>query len=880
MVWEDGDLRTEVEEILEEESEERDPLHRGARVGKYEIEDLIDTGGSSSVYKAFEPGANRYVALKLLHRPADSDFGVRFRREVEVQANLKHPNLMPIFDQGDVDGKPYYTMELLHKPATLETVVSLFQAGRLGYNPYLRTLNSTEALLRHVVLPVARAVEFANVSHGIIHRDLKPENVIVDARTLRVYVIDFGICHVIKKTGGRLILRAGTIESGIKEGEDKPFAMGTLRYMPPEQAKGGVSPQGDVWALGAAVHFILTNDAPISRALDLRRVNLDKRIANLKKIAESCRESGDQDEAAFYEARAVELQQGEVRTLRDVLRDAQEGAYVPLPEDTDPILKAIVLKAMAVEPENRYSTAGDFANDVQSYLEGRPARAYTLTLSRSSAALYSTRLFLKRNRAPVIAASMVLLVLGVIFGVNALASSSQTDQQVADLMRRVKREHDPSRQVDLLNHILRMRADHTEAEYLLAAARTFGTLLPKIEDARAVRDRMMTLIQALDSATAARDRAIARRRLELIETQAAETAALLEKGVLPDLKRLPPEYPVHESIEEVTDLASALRGRRVVHLEDFPAGAEVRLVRPADARGFALAWDQAEALGKVPLARTDFHLDPGSYVFLFRRPEHEREVSVPVRVTRAAPARITLRCPLDPDRLPPGMMWVSGVEEMQYGDPRFRDRPVRVTLESYLIDRTETSNAKYAAFLHTLDPREARLRVPRIASKLPGGDPIPLWTQIERSGWRFSEGAGNHPVTGISLHDAMAYAAFAGKRLPTAPEWEHAARGVDSRDYPFGSTLDPTACNTDSGSVAPTGTYPRDRSPFGVLDLAGNVAEWTDDPARSGDALVKGGSYDLPRFRAISTSFLEQPADRTFSDVGFRCAMSATEIEK
>ena len=276
--WTDQGMITDTDELEQADDigEGRNVLPKGSRVGKYEVEGMISSGGSSSIYRAFEMGANRTVALKVLHQAADSEYGVRFRREVEVQGNLKHPNIMPIFDQGAIDGKPYYTMELLHKPTSFETIVGLFRSGRLAYNPALRTLDSMEALLRQVLLPVTRAIDFAN-SNGIIHRDLKPGNVILDGRTLHVYVIDFGICHVSKRTGQRLVLRA---QDAAAPEDKKRLTMGTVRFMPPEQARGDFSEQGDVWALGALLYYMLVGDSPIAPAIDLRRVGIDKRISN------------------------------------------------------------------------------------------------------------------------------------------------------------------------------------------------------------------------------------------------------------------------------------------------------------------------------------------------------------------------------------------------------------------------------------------------------------------------------------------------------------------------------------------------------------------------------------------------------------------------
>ena len=86
----------------------------------------------------------------------------------------------------------------------------------------------------------------------------------------------------------------------------------------------------------------------------------------------------------------------------------------------------------------------------------------------------------------------------------------------------------------------------------------------------------------------------------------------------------------------------------------------------------------------------------------------------------------------------------------------------------------------------------------------------------------------------------------------------------------YALTEDGTAASTSA--IADVGTFPRDRSPFGAYDLAGNVAEWTDDI--TGDlAVIKGGSFDLPRYRALATAYGKRRADLPYRDVGFRCVM-------
>jgi len=856
--WEAGEMVTAAEAAPREEEPAggRPVLPKGTRVDKYEIEEALASGGSSTVYRAFDWGANRKVALKVLHRsPTDSDYGRRFQREVEVQGNLKHPHLMPIFDHGTVDGKPFYTMELLHKPMTLDRVVSLYRTRRLRYHPGLRKLAGLQALLRRVVLPVARAIAFAN-RNGVIHRDLKPGNLILDARTLHVYVIDFGICHLFKAAGQRILLRGG------QEPEKEPLhpaqTTGTLRCMPPEQAEGSVSERGDVWALGALVRYILTGDLPVEPAIDLDRVSLDKRLANLRKIAASTRAAGDEAEAAFYESRIEELAAGSQRTIKDVLHDAREGIYSPLGEGVDPALAAIVSRAMQVDPAARYEDAEAFASDIERWLEGRPVRAYATELKPARAAVYRGRLFLLRNRGVVTgaAAAIVLAALGA--GAWRIRTVSKEEALVGRLLLKARREADPGAQEALLSRVLALRPREPEAKRLMGLTRRFAPLLGRIEEARRQRDRVLLLRK--------------QKRFEEAERLAADTAAVLGGSVLEDLRALPEDYPGRKRYEqEVVELAGFLRGTRILVLRGLPRGVRVDCIACRSRSGLELDWDHPRKWGVTPLPFADRAIEAGSYVLAIRRESDPRPLLVPFVVDHATARRFELACPIDPARIPEGMCYVAGAKKMHYGDLRFSEEIRIVSVAPFFIDRYEVTNAEYARYVASLDPSSRSRAVPR--RLLPGmkGRTAPLWTEGPGGTWTFPEEAGRLPVTGISQLDAGAYARWANKRLPTPEEWELAARGVDGRDYPFGMRLERNACNAHTGAVAEVGSFPRDRSPYGVFDMAGNVAEWT--AGTTGEhALVKGGSFDLPRFRAAATAFGRDRADLPYPDVGFRCA--------
>ncbi len=182
-----------------------------------------------------------------------------------------------------------------------------------------------------------------------------------------------------------------------------------------------------------------------------------------------------------------------------------------------------------------------------------------------------------------------------------------------------------------------------------------------------------------------------------------------------------------------------------------------------------------------------------------------------------------------------------------------------VYLPAYYIDRTPVTNAEYKAFVEA-----TRYSFPPHWRQ---GKPVP--------------GTEDHPVVQVTWFDAAAYAQWAGKRLPTAAEWEKAARGTDGRIYPWGDVFDPQRLNCGEGGpfkTTPVGQYsPQGDSPYGVVDMAGNVYEWTDDGSQVTTMGIRGGCWLDGREQA-QTFYVRRHTPRRKNDfIGFRCVMDVPQ---
>jgi serine/threonine-protein kinase len=304
-------------------------------VGRYQILDKLGRGGMATVYRAHDPGINRDVAIKFLHAnlSEDEEYRGRFLREARAAGGLSHPNIVVVYDVGEIEGRPYMAMELLEGDSLTDVLDKE------------KTLPVRDVVVMGMQL--ARALDYSH-ARGIVHRDIKPGNIVrlKDSKTIKV--MDFGIAHVDDNATREQRTQVGDI-------------LGTPQYMSPEQARGDrLDGRSDLFSVGIVLYQMLTGQRPFKadslvalavkiareepQAIDTLRPQVP---ASLRRVVERCLAKAPENR--FQNGRELSDALGKVLTELDAAEEEKnKPRIVPLRLKWAGMMALIVAAVMAV----------------------------------------------------------------------------------------------------------------------------------------------------------------------------------------------------------------------------------------------------------------------------------------------------------------------------------------------------------------------------------------------------------------------------------------------------------------------------------------------------------------------------------------------------
>ena len=341
-------------------------LNKGQQFGSYIILDSLGSGGMGEVYLARDTRLDRTVALKVLSPDISQDNRrmQRFRQEAKVASSLNQPNILTVFEFGEVDGLTFLATEYIDG----ETLRDHLHGKRLKLNEIV-----------DISIQLLTALDAAHEAR-IVHRDIKPENVMLRRRDGVVKVLDFGLAKVTEPKYSTL--GHDSDPEGITEFRTAPgVIMGTINYMSPEQAKASaIDERTDIWSTGVIMYEMITGKMPFRGSTTSHTI-----VQILEKDP------------------------------------APPTKLVKAPAE----LERIVLKAIAKKPVERYQTAKEMLNDLRSFQKRVEIDA---ELKQTSPLITQTKddLGQQKKRVLVFALIGMLLVTAAIFAVNIWRSSRRT----------------------------------------------------------------------------------------------------------------------------------------------------------------------------------------------------------------------------------------------------------------------------------------------------------------------------------------------------------------------------------------------------------------------------------------------------------------------
>ena len=818
---------------------------------RYLLERKLGQGGMGLVFKAHHKFIKTQHAIKVILPDLvgnDPSLAARFRQEAMAAAAIRHPNTVSVTDYGILGGTtPYLVMEFVEGRSLHEVLAEQ------------KRLSPERAV--EIMLAVCAGVAAAH-RQGIVHRDLKPLNIMLrpelpPGETLKV--LDFGLAKI--KSGELL----GSFVAAQTQG-----MMGSPFYMAPEQwGDDDIDIRADIYSLGVILYQMVAGDVPfkgksvpsimtmhlntapaplaergievpplLERAIQhALEKDPEKRPPSVEEFAAELREAMPQlnGNSPLREPGATTVQIGPIDTTG--LKGAQ-GFKTSTQSESQESLKTI-----AGTPEGLHT--GEFADE--------PARPGASTVAGPAGAQDSAR------GTDTAGHGRAQQTVGQ-FGAGGAASTPHFPQDA--LTEPLASTPDALRELEESRtaEVLRRRE---EEEQLRRQAEESERRAKEERERRESEERQRLEAQErerLEDERRRREEAEAQQRREAEERERREFEERRQRELEENQRREFEERQRREAEER------AAREREAAALAGGMAAGGAGVAAPARSKAPLIAVGAVLLLGLLGAAAIG-----GFLWFRGSRIQNTNgalntngasNVNTNTNVNANANANVGERV----EGVGADLLWIpGGTFQMGRSDvPPITDElraqraayllwtynqwPAHeVTVGPFAIDRTEVTNAEYAAFV-----KEMRHKPP------PG-----IW-----EGTTPSEGIARLPVSNVTYEDARAFAAWRSKRdgvtyrLPTEEEWEYAARGGDSaRMYPWGSEWLQGYANLDGAGAAPVGSFPLGRTPQGLDDMIGNVWEWTSSEASmyKGNDKTALGAADRGKIVARGGSFKSRP---------------------
>jgi serine/threonine protein kinase/formylglycine-generating enzyme required for sulfatase activity len=808
----------------------------GQSLERYHIIEQLGEGGMAVVYKAFDATLEREVAVKIIRpeKVTSEKFIRRFSREAKALAKLSHENIIPIIDFGEHDTLPYLVMPFL-PGGTLKKI--------LGKPiPYESAAS--------ILAPIANALAYAH-SLGIIHRDIKPSNILL-TETGKPMLSDFGVAKILEM-------------EETAELTDTGVGVGTPEYMSPEQTLGKpVDGRTDCYALGIVLYEMITGRKPFQADTPL----------------------------------AIAIKQS-----TEPLPNPR--IFVPLlPEKVEHVL----IKALAKNPDHRYQSLelfekalrelalGDLPQPKKPYVpKTKPSMGRKLGWAGGIAAIGLIAAFIllsnlnqdnAKTPIPALSSSMTNTAVQITppISTQTLSIPTATKEQVVNI----------STPEFLTNSLITYTQD-------------FSSYSPSewgLSTSSSIRNNVLKLTGNNFTAGITLDNRLHDQEGILLGFKCApDTFAeiFLQTGTwLANGMRRWGIYCVSDSSNLIEpdlyqDNGVNIEGEFIGDLTIEPDTWYALLLTIGGTGEFtARVWTPENPEDYYELKKVmgpgwenkSWHLgigaDTGSIeITNYQELDLRSSLYKPTSTPTLKPSLDTLDIGssmitedgMEMVFVPAGEFLMGSIEGLGNSDEYPQHT---VFLNAYWIDKTEVTNAMYMQCI----TEGGCIRGQRYYHLDRLEDP------------KYS----NHPVVNINHAEADEYCNWVGKRLPTEAEWEKAGRGANNSLYPWGSVIPNGSLanfNKNIGGTIKVGSYPDGVSPYGALDMAGNVWEWVSDkylssyysfsPAENpkgptdknlAQYVLRGGSFKSNQSTILTTT-RGMYIDDAREDIGFRCAMDA-----